>query len=404
MALKGTLKDFGIADILQLIGQQQKTGTLFLKSKDHEVAIGFKDGNIIRAESTTRKRKELIGNMLVRAELISEAQLESALETQRRTLKRLGDVLVGNKIISAERFKAMMQLQATETLYGLFSWKSGTYEFEQGEVDSEADAISPIRGESVLMEGFRMVDEWPVIKKVISRYDMTFEKRKELPPPAKEDDDFNFDDAFGEKKEEPEEDDAFAEKKKDENKGDFKSIGDSERKVMELVKPGRDVRKLIDLSSLGEFETCKALCNLVNLEYLKAIYPQGRKAPAGTVGDASLFERFGGAVGRVLVTAVVLGLVALIASQVELDSLGLSRPAAYYADPAAQRFVSRAQLSRIEAALDVYQLEKGELPEKLDALVDSGLLGREDLRYPWRDPYYYRRTTARQFILLPPLR
>ena len=50
MALKGTLKDFGIADILQLIGQQGKTGTLHLKAKDQEVDISFSEGAIVRAE------------------------------------------------------------------------------------------------------------------------------------------------------------------------------------------------------------------------------------------------------------------------------------------------------------------------------------------------------------------
>ena len=44
MALKGTLKDFGIADILQLIGQQTKTGTLNLKNKGEEVVVSFRDG------------------------------------------------------------------------------------------------------------------------------------------------------------------------------------------------------------------------------------------------------------------------------------------------------------------------------------------------------------------------
>src|SRR6185295_8893206 len=107
MALQGTLKDFGIADILQLIGQQQKTGKLRLTSKDQEVAIAFKDGNIVLAESSTRKKKDLIGAMLVRGELITETQLEAALEAQKRTLKRLGDVLVSLKMITQERFKAM---------------------------------------------------------------------------------------------------------------------------------------------------------------------------------------------------------------------------------------------------------------------------------------------------------
>src|SRR5512140_367145 len=110
MALQGTLKDLSIADILQLIVQQQKTGQLCLENKEQEVNIFFRDGNIARVESVTRKKKDLIGNMLVRAEIITEAQLEEALETQRRTLKRLGDVLVSTGAITADRFKKMMQL------------------------------------------------------------------------------------------------------------------------------------------------------------------------------------------------------------------------------------------------------------------------------------------------------
>src|SRR5262245_3963536 len=111
MALKGTLKDFGIADILQLIGQQQKSGMLNLTSKDQEVNVGFREGNIVKAESSTRKKKDLIGAMLVRAGLITEAQLEAALDAQRRSLKRLGDVLVSLKMVDPDRFKQMMQLQ-----------------------------------------------------------------------------------------------------------------------------------------------------------------------------------------------------------------------------------------------------------------------------------------------------
>lgn len=399
MALKGTLKDFGIADILQLIGQQQKTGTLFLRAKEQEVQIGFKDGNIVRAESSTRKKKDLIGNMLVRAEIISEAQLESALDTQRRTLKRLGDVLVSMRMITPDRFREMIQLQATETLYRLFSWKTGTYEFEQGAAgELEGDVITPLRAESVLMEGFRMVDEWPVIKKTIGRYDMTFRQKKELPQPKVQKDAFDaaLDDAFGEEA-------PLKEKKKDENKGEFKSIDQNERRLYELIQPGRDVRKLVDLSCVGEFETCKALCNLVNLDYLEAIYPEGK---AASIGDgAPLGQRVAGVVGRVVVSMMVLLALGFVVSRVDFESVSFTTPpSSSYADPAAQHFISRAQVSRLQAAIDVYRLEKGEIPDRLEALVEAGLIGREDLRYPWREPYYYRRVAAEQFVLLPPLR
>ena len=43
--------------------------------------------------------------------------------------------------------------------------------------------------------------------------------------------------------------------------------------------PGRPVAAIVDLSRLGEFETCKALLNLVNLGYLGPAEPGFRRAP-----------------------------------------------------------------------------------------------------------------------------
>jgi hypothetical protein len=116
MALAGTLKDFGIADILQLIAQQQKTGVLHLRSKD-EVKVGFVDGAIVSAESVSKKKRDLFGHMLVAAELITEAQLEQALETQKRSLQRLGDCLISQGILTKDQYRRMAQLQFNETLY-----------------------------------------------------------------------------------------------------------------------------------------------------------------------------------------------------------------------------------------------------------------------------------------------
>ena len=398
MALTGTLKDFGIADILQLIGQQQKTGVLYLKSKEQDVQVFIRDGNIVRAESVTREKKHLLGNMLVAAELITSQQLESALETQKRTLKRLGDVLVSTGVISQDKIKQMMRLQVTESLYGLFLWKAGNYEFKQEEsVPVDADDLTPLRAESVLMEGFRIVDEWPHVRKKISNEAMTFETLKPLPAqkaPKKEEED--FDAAF---------DDAFSEEKKDENKGEFKSIGSSERRVYALVASHRDVRKLVELSCLGEFETCKALVNLLNLDYIRAHQPSGLTGLTASGAGGSVLVRVGGLVARAVVTVVVLAALGFVASRLRPDTWDLgSESATAFSDPATQRLVARAQQARIQAALEVFRLEKGSLPEQLDALVDVGLLSREDLRYPWRDDYYYRRTSDREFILLPPLR
>jgi|APLak6261679142_1056127.scaffolds.fasta_scaffold00001_8 hypothetical protein len=391
MALKGTLKDFGIADILQLIGQQQKTGVLMLTQRGDTVAVTFKDGNIVRAETTSRNRKDLIGSMLVAASLVTEQQLEFALETQKRTLQRLGDVLVSQGVLTEQKFKSMVQLQTSETLFKLFSWKAGTYEFEQKDVETE-NALTPLRAESVLMEGFRRVDEWPVVRKRITSLQMTFEKIKELPPQELEKDD--FDAAL---------DDAFAEEKKSVNKGEFQSVGENERKAYNLIAPGRTVQRIIELSALGEFETAKALCNLINLEYAKGI------PPAGKGGDDfetdSRASAVLGVVGRIAVTMVVVGALLFIGTRIDFGAVNLGRSnATTYTDPAAQRFASQQQMSRLSAAIDVFKLEKGALPMGLPELVEANLLTADDLHFPWRDPYFYRRGDDGTYVLLPPLR
>ena len=164
MALKGTIEDFGVADIFQLIGQQRKTGVLILNDDVDDVRIHYEEGKIIRAESSTRPKQMLIGNILVNAEVITEMQLDQALQTQRRTLQRLGAVMVEMGIVDDATINEFATLQMTETVYRLFLWTTGTYEFEQTSVEPIAEGVQPIAAEHILLEGIRMIDEWPAIR------------------------------------------------------------------------------------------------------------------------------------------------------------------------------------------------------------------------------------------------
>ena len=78
----------------------------------------------------------------------------------------------------------MTSLQTTQTLYKLFHWKSGTYAFEPRDVTFDRETVSPLRCESVLMEGYRIIDEWPIVRRKITSSAMTFERVKQLDPAA----------------------------------------------------------------------------------------------------------------------------------------------------------------------------------------------------------------------------
>jgi len=367
MALTGTLKDFGIAEILQLIGQQAKSGTLHVENRDEKIHVIMADGCVVEAAHEGRKKKQRLGALLVRAGLLAEEDLEKALEMQSRTLRRLGDVLIEMRLLGVEDLKEVMALQTTETIYGLFTWKSGTYEFEPGEVEWDSSTVTPLRAESVLMEGFRRLDEWPIVRRKITSLAATLART----------------------------DKALSEGE----------LGPGERKILDLAVPGRTVEAIVDLSRLGEFETCKLLVTLVNTGLLEVV-PPPRRSAAASVGEYAkswrdrLKRGLAGAVATFALAAVLAGLAFLASERAFPAEAGGASP---LQDRALERFLSRYQLSRLDAALAVFRLEHGQYPERLSLLVEAGLVDAKDLRYPFSEEYYYRRKSEGSFVLLPPL-
>ena len=181
MALQGSLSDFGIAEILQLIGTQQKTGILHVDGDGEDgVQIYFSSGRIIRCDVTRRDKRDLIGAMLLSAEVIDHSQLNAALKGQKKSLKRVGDILVEGKIVSPELLREFTDLQTRETLYRLFEWKAGAYRFEGKPPNFARPLGAPIACESLLMEGFRLLDEWSLVRARISNFDTVYQRIKDF--------------------------------------------------------------------------------------------------------------------------------------------------------------------------------------------------------------------------------
>lgn len=378
MALTGTLKDFGIAEILQLIGQQTKSGILHLIGPDDEIHVSMSDGCVVSAECAGRSQRDRLGSRLVRAELLSAEDLERALQIQRRTLRRLGDILIDLGLVSAADLKEMTALQTVETIYKLFSWKTGTYAFEPCTVDWDKATVAPIRADSLLMEGFRQVDEWPLIRRKINSGQVTFFRKADLPEVGSG---------------------------TDRSEGDGAAIGRNERCVYDLAEPGRDVEHVADLSRLGEFETYKALLNLVNRGYLEVLPAPRRSAAVVGVGKYARSWRARIKRGAAGLTATVLLALALVGVGWLVAQRNPARGAvSTVGGGAIGRFLERYRTARISGALEIWRLEHGSYPERLALLVDVRLLDRADLRCPMRPgEYYYRRKAGGGFVLLPPL-
>src|SRR6478609_11343303 len=117
-----------------------------------------------------------IKGSLKEASLPDVLQLDSAIAAQTaHSDKRLGELLVAQGAITRDALHEQIKLQIDEAVYFLFTWKEGTFNFEADVAPEEQDFLVSINPESLLLEGARRVDEWSLIEKKIPSFDLVFE-------------------------------------------------------------------------------------------------------------------------------------------------------------------------------------------------------------------------------------
>src|SRR5688572_17702302 len=173
MAIKGSLREASLPDVLQLLAMGKKTGCLSVTNKQQFGTIHFEKGRISHAAIVNRRDR--LGDLLVKHGLISPAALESAIAEQAsQPQRRIGDLLVAAGYIKREQLHEYLKHQIEEAVYLLFTWSQGTFTFEPDVVPDEKDITVSISPESLLLEGARRVDEWSLIEKKIPSFDIVF--------------------------------------------------------------------------------------------------------------------------------------------------------------------------------------------------------------------------------------
>jgi hypothetical protein len=394
MALEGTLEDFSLADIFQLIGIQRKTGVLTLRRPEETIIVKFYGGQVVGADSTPKKLEDRIGKVLVKTGLISLDQLKEALSYQQKTLQKIGFILVDQNFLSKEQLKAALQIQIVQMVYRLFRWNHGEYYFDQkAHVDPNSDeSIPPMNTESILMEGIQMIDEWPIIEKRIPDFNMVFRPTVELS---------ELD--LGELTGESELDAMFAKMQEsgEENGDDPEKIRLSreEAEVFQFIDSKSTVNEIIESSKLGEFHTCKALYELLErklIEHVRAAAPVVIKEPTLTFTRPDEERKFNFAIFYPFLALAVLALIFFNFR----DPLKLPGLRFFSGENHSQirKAFSQNRMNVVDSALTLYFHTEKRLPDRLDDLVQSNYISKEDLRDAWMRPFLYQ-SNASGYIL-----
>ena len=166
MPIEGPLRELGIHDVFQLLDLSRKTGALSVVSalRDNQGTVFFDGGAVVFA--TIRSNPHRLGDMLVRAGKISEADLDRARTIQEKgDSRRLGAILLETGAVTPKELERHVRLHIEEVVFELMSWREGYFSFEERAIeDAPSEASVRISTESLLMEGARRIDEWSRIE------------------------------------------------------------------------------------------------------------------------------------------------------------------------------------------------------------------------------------------------
>ena len=378
MALKGTLKDFALPDIFQLIGMQRKTGLLTLESERETVTVVFESGMVVLADSSVRRLDDLLGSVLVRQGKLNKQTLDEVLAKQKVSMQRLGYILVNQGYIESDALKEALAEQVQQIVFRVFRWKSGQYDFDpSANVDYDRQYVTAVSTDHILMEGIRRVDEWPIIEKRIPSLQMIFrplvsQSQIQVSQEGAAEGgglEAAFDGLENGEEERPE----------GEPPSDKVVLSEAEAGVYNLLDGKRSISAIVDSTGLSDFDVSRTLFDLIERNL---IAPVGHKKERVVDRRAQPVQATSQVLGVVILCVVIAasgtGLFFSYAAPFRVPG----RPNMLSAELSTyHRTASLARMERVDAAVRAHFLAFGAYPDSLDDLVNSNpaLLSPGDL-------------------------
>jgi DNA-binding response OmpR family regulator len=146
----------------------------------------------------------------------------------------LGTVLLEAGKITPAQLKTALARQSSELLYEVLRWAKGRFDFRRSPSSEAVESARlglPVA--SVVMEGFRRVDEWRALERTLESFDAVLIRDDEVLASVS------------------------------------KELPDKERKVLDLVDGERSVRAIVAASHMSSFDACRILVQFLEARALR---------------------------------------------------------------------------------------------------------------------------------------
>jgi len=164
--LQGSLREFGLVEILQMMEMESMSGAIHLKqTADRTGVVYFKEGKLAGCSELDAGALTL-GDVLQQLGMATGMQIDAAFQRQLQDAfgKRIGERLIEMRVINENQLREALRTKALWTLRDIGLWKDGSYEFA---AIPDNKNILPYGEESlgldvmrVTMEMVRYSDEW----------------------------------------------------------------------------------------------------------------------------------------------------------------------------------------------------------------------------------------------------
>ena len=361
MSLDGNLRVFSLTEVFQMLGMQRKSGVLTVEGPKDTISVSFLSGRVVSVESSSNRIDDRLGSLLVKAGRLSEAELASALELQRKRQERLGKLLLTKEIVRAEDLREALRIQVNRILFTAFGWTDGRFRFApQAVIEHDPDVFPPLPTESILLEAARTLDELPRAEQKVPSSELVFRRVSS----------------------------AHAMRLvagSTSNEEGAPPVSKREAETWKWIDGRRTVGEIRDRAFLSDLDVLKGISDLLDRGLIEEGHPRAAPRPAEPARR------------RAVPMAAILISIPVIAAAVIATSLAPRNPANLLLQPVAQnrpvrdllKADSLARLLTVGRAVRVYYSATGRYPRTLGQIVAEGILSEDALLDPYGRFYRY---------------
>src|SRR5680860_695132 len=241
--LQGTLQEFSLPDVFQLLTLTRKSGSLLIHGDGQQGRVAFHRGEVSFAISDVRRMP--LGARLVGAGLVSDEQLAEVLAAHRGGGPAgLSKALLDAGTVDQATLHTFLREQIQDSVSTLMRLEDGSFAFEAADALDDGGGVTMATDE-LIEEGERRVAEWATIRESLPSLDAVLGMCPAL------------------------------------STGDREvSIAAAEWQVLTLVDGTRRVRDVIELTGMGEHATGQVLDGLVRKGLVEAFDPAADESGA----------------------------------------------------------------------------------------------------------------------------